>query len=277
MNKPKITISIPTLNSGPFLPQCLKAIQEQDYKNFEVNIIDGGSTDNTIEIAQSMGVKKCYIYEHALLGARYEGVKKATGEYILLLDSDQILDKDALTRAISILQGGKLDMLIFEEDVYQVSSFLEKLFQLDRRLIHQVKDFSPYTGVMLPRFYKTSLLKKAFSAIPNDLLKTVGGQDHAIIYFEAWKISQKVGLVPHAVYHIEPRSLITLWKKFYRWGGTSLGARYGKYEEMLNKKERFRTGMFKKGLISASIGSLILLVLKGIPFKLGYYRQKYLK
>lgn len=275
MKKPLVTISIPTLNSAAFLKQCLQAINNQNYPNLEINIVDGGSKDNTLEIAKEMGVTKIFSYPYALLGARYEGVKKATGEYILLLDSDQILEPRAIERALTLIEKKKYDMLILEEDVYQSKNILEKLFQWDRKLIHSVKDFSPYTGVMLPRFYKTSILKKAFSAIPSELFKTVGGQDHAIIYFEAWNVSKKVGLVPNAVFHIEPNSLREIWRKFYRWGKTSVGARYGKYDDLLSKKERFRTGMFQKGLIRASVASLLLLVVKGVPYKIGYFRQKY--
>ncbi len=275
MRKPLVTISIPTLNSAKFLKSCLNAIKNQSYKNIEINIIDGGSVDSTIDIAKDMGITNIFSYPYALLGARFEGVKQANGEYVLLLDSDQILDQRAIERAVTLMDKQGYDMLILEEEVYKPKNFFEKLFQLDRELIHSVKDFSPYTGVMLPRFYKTSILKKAFSAIPSELLKAVGGQDHAIIYFEAWNLSQRVGIVPNAVSHIEPNSLSEIWRKFYRWGKTSVNARYGKYNELISKKERFRTGMFQRGLIKASIASFLLLILKGVPYKIGYFRQKY--
>ena len=50
MNTPLITIIIPTLNSAKFLPDCLKSINEQRYKNYEIIMVDGGSTDDTIII-----------------------------------------------------------------------------------------------------------------------------------------------------------------------------------------------------------------------------------
>jgi hypothetical protein len=62
-----------------------------------------------------------------------------------------------------------------------------------------------------------------------------------------------------------------MWKKFYRWGYTSFGARTIKYTPMLAKKERFRKGLFRKGLFIASIASILLLLMKGLPYKLGYY------
>ena len=272
---PLITITIPTLNSGAFLERCLQAVKSQTYNHIEVNIIDGGSIDNTLEIAKKYKVGYIH-YPHALLGARNEGLVHAKGEYILLLDSDQVLLPKTLQAAVKEIKKG-YDMLILEEGVYEKKTFIEKLFHADRRLINIVRNYSPETGVMLPRFYKTSVLKDTFRSIPKSIQEQVGGQDHAIIYYEAWKISQKVGYVKNAAAHIEPNSLRKIWKKFYRWGYTSVDAHYGKYDSMLKKKERFRTGLFQKGLILESFASILLLLLKGVPYKTGYYMAKYHK
>jgi len=271
-DNPLITISIPTYNSENFLALCLDAIKKQTFKNIEVNIIDGNSKDDTVRIAEKYGVKVIK-YPGALLGARYEGLKAADGEYILLLDSDQILEETCVERAVVEMDNAK-DMLILEEDVYRCDNFIEKLFHYDRKLVHEIKDFNPATSAMLPRFYRTEILKKAFANIPIDVLQNVGGQDHAIIYFEAWNISHGVDLLPNAVKHIEPNSLGAMWRKFYRWGYTSVGARNNKYNDLLNKKERFRRGLFKNGLWRESVASILLLLIKGIPYKIGYFVGK---
>lgn len=267
----KVSLSIPTYNSAPFIGKCLEAIKEQTYKNIEVNVIDGGSNDTTVSIAREHGVKNIFICKDALLSARFEGVKKSNGDFVLLLDSDQILEKTAIERAVKKIEEEKLDMLVFEESVYKPHTFIEHLFEADRKLIHQVADMSPFTGVVLPRFYRRKILFEAMNTIPKTVLKAVGGQDHAIIYYEAWQKSHKVALLSHAVSHIEPSSYRVMWKKFYRWGKTSTGAHHTRYAELLEKKERFRTGLFTKGLIQASFASILLLLLKGVPYKLGYY------
>ena len=116
-------------------------------------------------------------------------------------------------------------MLVLEEAVYRNDTIIERLFELDRQLVQRVRDFSPYTGVMLPRFYNGDVLREAFANIPEKYLREVGGQDHAIIYYEAWRIDKSVDIVEAAVKHIEPDSLALMWKKFYRWGRTSRMAR----------------------------------------------------
>ena len=268
-----VSVSIPTYNSATTLGLCLESVKLQTYKQIEINIVDGGSSDKTIEIASKYGAK---ILEstQALLGARYEGVKAAKGEYVLLLDSDQILERDAIKRAVKMIEDKNVSMLVLEESVYKRDNWIEKLFDLDRQLIHAVKDFSPHTGVMLPRFYRKELLLKAFASVPKKTLREVGGQDHAIIYFEAWQVTEKVDLLYKAVKHIEPSSLRAVWRKFYRWGKTSNAAHLGKYKHLLESKESFRRGLFTKGYIVASLSSIALLILKGVPYKIGYYTGK---
>jgi len=275
MKKPLVTISIPTLNSELFLEKCLDAILQQTYRHIEVIIVDGGSTDKTLEIAKKKNICNILLCKSSLLDSRYKGVINSTGKYSLLLDSDQILGKTTIERAVKKIEDKKLSMLALEENVYQPKSFIEKLFAEDRKLMHEVKDFSPFTGVILPRFYKTTLLQKAMNNIPDSVRNEVGGQDHAIIYFEAWKMDQNIDIVSDAVSHIEPSSYLVMWKKFYRWGKTSNAAHHKRYEELLKKKERFRTGLFSEGLIKASFASVLLLLLKGIPYKIGYFQAKF--
>ncbi len=270
MKQPLVTISIPTLNSAAFLERCLGAIDRQTYGNIEVNIVDGGSTDSTKALALKHGVSAFNVYRGALLGARELGARIAKGAIVILLDSDQILEPEAVGGAVEALTNAPYDMLVLEEDVYRQKTLVEKLFHYDRVLVHRVKDFSPFTGVMLPRVYKKALVMDAFSRMPREALERVGGQDHAIIYYEAWQTSQRVKLIPNAVKHIEPDTLAKVWKKFYRWGYTSVDARYGKYNKLLHTKERLRTGLFRKGLVTASLASILLLSLKGVPYALGY-------
>jgi len=92
-NLPSISIIMPTLNAEKTLEMSLKSIKEQNYPKgkIEILILDGGSKDKTIEIAQKYG---CKIFKNPLQTAeagKAVGVKKAKGELIALIDSDNIL------------------------------------------------------------------------------------------------------------------------------------------------------------------------------------------
>lgn len=90
---PSISVIVPTLNSGKFLNLCLDSIDEQDYPKelIEILIIDGGSNDNTVEIAKNYTDKIfCNTLRTGEAGKAI-GVKNAKNELIALIDSDNIL------------------------------------------------------------------------------------------------------------------------------------------------------------------------------------------
>lgn len=89
--KPLLSIIISTLNSGSILAKCLDSIKKQLMTDYEIVIADGGSTDNTLKIAKKY---HCKIVSNKLKTAeagKAIGLKKATGEFIALIDSDNIL------------------------------------------------------------------------------------------------------------------------------------------------------------------------------------------
>lgn len=272
---PLVTVTIPTKNSAATLALCLASVAAQSYRAIEVTIVDGYSTDNTLPVAKKYGVKKIILYRGALLGSRVQGIQSARGTYTLILDSDQILNRNTISAAVAKCEREHLDMLALEEDVYESKTWLQWLFKMDRKVINNENNLSPETGVILPRFFRTSVLRKAVRSIDKKLLETTGGPDHAVIYYESYKISHNVGILKKSVRHMEPASLSVFLKKFYRWGYTGASAKTNtEYGQLMAKKERFRTGLFKKGIIIASFASVLLLLLKGIPYKIGYFRAK---
>jgi glycosyltransferase involved in cell wall biosynthesis len=85
--EPLVSFIIPVLNSEQTLERCLKTIMHQDYKKIEIIIVDGGSTDHSIDIAKKYGAK-IYHYKGPLGDARNLGIEKSSGDLIALWDSD---------------------------------------------------------------------------------------------------------------------------------------------------------------------------------------------
>jgi glycosyltransferase involved in cell wall biosynthesis len=86
------------------LKNALDSIDQQSYKNYEVLIVDGGSTDNTIEIASSFSkVRIINQKSKGLFDAWNEGITLASGQYIAFLDSDDFWNKDALSEHMNAL------------------------------------------------------------------------------------------------------------------------------------------------------------------------------
>lgn len=83
-----LSIVIPTLNEEKYLPLLLEEIKKQDFDDYEVIVADAGSTDGTVEIAESFG---CRVVPGGLPAkGRNEGAKAAKGDIILFTDADNI-------------------------------------------------------------------------------------------------------------------------------------------------------------------------------------------
>lgn len=272
MKKPLVSVNIPTFNSKKTIQLCLEAVMKQTYKSIEVIVMDSGSTDGTQDLAKQYNARIIPV-NGGLLKSRIAGIKKSKGEFVLLLDSDQILEKNAIMRAVSLCNIYKYDMLALAEDVYEKKTVIQHLFSADRKVIEQAKDYNPYTSAILPRFFRRTLLCKAIESIPLSIIDTVGGPDHAILYYESWLITKKITTLDNAVKHIEAESISSVIRKCYRWGYTGETAKTEtKYYKLMTSKERFRKGLFQNGLYAESIASLFLLLIKGIPYKIGYYK-----
>ncbi|MBD2778355.1 glycosyltransferase family 2 protein [Iningainema tapete] len=98
---PTFTIVIPAYNAAQYLPETLESVLAQTYENFEVLIINDGSTDNTVEIVEQYSQKDSRVklisqINQGVAIARNTGIAMAQGEFIAFLDSDDLWYPDKL-------------------------------------------------------------------------------------------------------------------------------------------------------------------------------------
>ena len=105
--KPLITIITVTLNSQKHLEETLISIFNQNYKNFELIIIDGKSNDKTLSIIKKYEHKIDYWMsekDKGIYDAFNKGMNLARGQYIGIVNSDDLLNKNALTLLIKYIK-----------------------------------------------------------------------------------------------------------------------------------------------------------------------------
>lgn len=266
-----VSITIPTFNSAQTVAATLTATQSQTYKPIEITVVDSHSSDETAAIAEEFGVPVIQI-EGRLLKARQVGALAAHGDFVLLLDSDQILEPTAIERAVRLARQGPYDMLFFEEHAYRPRTWLQRLFELDRRAIQRDAVLDPKTSVMLPRFFRCEVLAQAFAAMPVDELMDVVAQDHAIIHWEVGQVARRSAVLPNAVSHLDPSDVVDLLKHFYSKGRAAKKLERNqvyatRYKEVFDAKSRSRG--FSIGRRSAGLESNLVLLLKGVPYIVG--------
>jgi glycosyltransferase involved in cell wall biosynthesis len=110
---PKITIITPSYNQGQYLQETIASVLNQNYPNLEYIIIDGGSTDNSVDIIKKYGSRLTYWVSEKDKGtydAINKGLQKFTGDYWCVINSDDTLEPGALQEvAAFILQNNQPD------------------------------------------------------------------------------------------------------------------------------------------------------------------------
>jgi len=103
MSEPFVSIITPTLNAGKYLGEALLSVQNQTYKNYEIILVDGGSTDNTISVSRQFNsVKLITQTGKGLFDAWNCGINSASGDLIGFLDSDDTFEPDCLENHIKL-------------------------------------------------------------------------------------------------------------------------------------------------------------------------------
>jgi glycosyltransferase involved in cell wall biosynthesis len=108
MSSPFFSIIIPTYNRAGFILKTIQSVLAQQFEDFEVLIVDDGSTDNTTEVVKSVADKRVFYFkkENAeRAAARNFGIKNSKGVFVSFLDSDDILLTNHLATAFDFIQA----------------------------------------------------------------------------------------------------------------------------------------------------------------------------
>jgi glycosyltransferase involved in cell wall biosynthesis len=101
IENPKVSVVIPVRNAEGTISRCIEAVFSQSMKPFEVVMVDGHSTDKTVEMAKNFPVKVVYENYGTIGGARQVGLENAAGDYIASTDADCVPEKDWLKNLIN--------------------------------------------------------------------------------------------------------------------------------------------------------------------------------
>lgn len=109
-----ISVIIPAYNSADFIENALNSVINQSYDNWEIIIIENGSTDQTTEICNHYINSKIHLYhsEKGVSNARNFGITHSSGEWLLFLDADDTLTVDALSALVNLSKNKMADLIV---------------------------------------------------------------------------------------------------------------------------------------------------------------------
>jgi len=120
MQTPLFSILIPAYNKEQELQRCMESALNQTYQELEITVVDDGSTDGTTDVVRAYEKKdnRVRLVENgqnkSLLYSRMRGMQEAKGDYILLVDADDYLEKLACMRLWEELKSNPCDILEFQ-------------------------------------------------------------------------------------------------------------------------------------------------------------------
>ena len=209
--KPLLSIIIPVYNEKKVIEECVKSLYKQSYKNFEIIVVDDGSTDKTLDIVKRFKEIKILKQNHKGPGAaRNLAAKQAKGKILILIDADMTFHKDYLKNLIQPIIEDKTEKVIGTEEELQVASNIKNIWSRCQGKLVSDPD------------YKN---RKIFRAIRKDKFLELGGFDSKYGHADDQTFLFKHGIKPKIAkkaicYHKNPSSLKEVYKQS-RWIGAS--------------------------------------------------------
>lgn len=181
----KISVVIPTYNRATFIGRTLDSVMRQTLPVFEVVVVDDGSQDDTQQIVESHPSRARFVAQENAgpSAARNRGIRETTGELILFLDSDDILEPDAISRLDAALQTDRNAALSFGRAIY--------IDQNDVVLTvpNTMLDDTPEDGDMWRQLLRGNCIRTmGVVLVRRDVLEEVGGFDETLRSNEDWDL-----------------------------------------------------------------------------------------
>ena len=217
----KISVIIPVKNEADKIERCLEAVFDQTIKPYEVMVVDGHSTDNTVENASKFPVKIFYEDYHTRAGACQIGVEGAEGDFVAFTDADCVPEKNWLEDVVKEFDEGIVGVGC------GIKNIGEGLWEKSINLISGT--FLGSANSVQGRFFKNKRYVNSISGCNSmyhkeDILK-VGGFDVRLSTAEDTELNRKMLRIGKLLYtpdavilHNHKRGLKDFANRMYQYG-----------------------------------------------------------
>jgi len=259
-NEPLVSIVIPTYNSSQYLGMCLLSLKRQTYRQLEFIVVDDGSTDKTLEIAENFGCTVVNTFGYGRAAAKNKGINVSNGQFLFFVDSDMELTSNVIKDCVHLMQHNRLVAGIIVPELSIGDNFWAKVRDFER-------SFYTESPVESARFFSSSIVK------------SVGGFEENLVFYEESTLPFKIQKRGHnvkarinsVILHHEDTFSLSFWiKKKFLYGKTFNSYRfmYPEYSKVQTNVV-FRFALFLKSwkkFFSNPKMALGVLILKNLEF-----------
>ncbi len=238
---PFVSIVVPAYNEGKVIGHCIKSILESNYSEYEVILVDDGSSDNTLEEMQRYETSSHVIVVTKKNGGKASalnvGLKLAKGEVIFFVDADGIFAPDTISKMLSGFSSEDVGAVCGNDAPINLDKLQTQLANLlthvgtgfVRRALSTIDCLPVVSGNI--GAYRSSTLEKT-----GPFLEGFIGEDMELTW-RVHKAGYKVVFQPWAIVYAEVPSTITgLWKQRVRWARGLLKTAYIHRDMLFNPK-----------------------------------------
>lgn len=183
----KISVIVPSFNQGQYIEQTLQSVLVQPYKNFELIVVDGGSTDNTVAILKKYSAHLAFWVSEKDSGqseAINKGLAKATGDIITWLNSDDYYEPNTLEKVANMFNN--------QPDTDAIHGFTSLFGNNTRPLVNGCDtELKPHQYLPYMRFPQPSSFFRA------KVFKSCGGVNPQLHYAMDFELVVKAVLLGH--------------------------------------------------------------------------------
>jgi glycosyltransferase involved in cell wall biosynthesis len=169
---PKVSICIPTYNRKDYLKETLDSVFAQTYRDYEVVVLDDGSTDGTEEMIKTADYKVRYYWQQNRgdAAARNKLLELAQGKFITFLDSDDLLMPDAVERMMKVMEAEGGDIVVYGP--YLRIDQNGNVYGRCKRKLH--------SGHITKYLFQNILVHSCGSMFPQKAIEEAGGFDETL-------------------------------------------------------------------------------------------------
>lgn len=217
---PFVSVIVTALNEADYISHTIESLLNQDYRNYEILIVDNGSKDGTADIVkQYPAVRLIEIKEHNISKGRNAGIKSAMGEIVAFTDADMTVKKDWLKNLIRHYSDGRITGVGGPTYLYPKETIFQKAISAH-----------PYVGHRHKREKITStdfsLFSSGNASYRKDVLSAVGGFDENMWVLEDLELNNRVlksgrilKFTPDAIaYHFPRKNIADYMRQHYNYG-----------------------------------------------------------
>ena len=196
MSKPRVSVIIPTFNRGYCLEESIRSVLDQSFTDFELIVVDDGSTDNTSELVGQFPAVKLIRLEknRGVSFARNRGMVEAQGDCIAFLDSDDLWEKDKLASQVKWIERG------FH------AVYTDEIWIRNRVRVNPMNKHRKYSGDIFRYCLPLCIVSPSSVLLRAEVLREVGGFDESMPVCEDYDLWLRIA--KHYPFHFIAEKLI---------------------------------------------------------------------